>query len=194
MTTLTTARLIISPMSLDDVDLLFELDQDPLVMKYINGGRIVTREEIENVFIPRFAKFSNLDKGWGLWKVFAKPTTDKGSKPLLTIAPTFAGWILIRPMYYFTDEPYFNDLEIGWRFKQSTWGKGIATESANTVVKHLAETQLNIERFSAIADDRNLASINIMTKLGMSYEGKLEHPDAGDDVEVVLYSKRIARD
>ncbi|MGS0727134.1 GNAT family N-acetyltransferase, partial [Shewanella sp. 0m-11] len=85
MTTLTTARLIISPMSLDDVDLLFELDQDPLVMKYINGGRIVTREEIENVFIPRFAKFSNLDKGWGLWKVFAKPTTDKGSKPLLTI-------------------------------------------------------------------------------------------------------------
>ena len=184
MTTLTTSRLIISPMTLDDSQLQFELDQDPMVMKYINGGRALSLEEIETVFMPRFAAYRNLEKGWGLWKVFAQPT-----HTFEQTVTEFVGWILIRPMHFFTDSPTYNDLEIGWRFKQSTWGKGIATESAQKVIEHLLETQPDIEHFSAIADEQNHASINIMKKLGMSYKGNLDHPNIADDVEVVLYSK-----
>ncbi|MDR8523746.1 GNAT family N-acetyltransferase [Shewanella fidelis] len=186
MTTLTTSRLIISPMALEDTELLFSLDSDPLVMKYINGGRAPTLEEIETVFVPRFAAYRNIEKGWGLWKVFIK----RDAMPAQDINE-FAGWILIRPMNFFTDTPKYNDLEIGWRFKQSTWGKGIATESAIKVIEHLIDRQPEIEYFSAIADERNHASINIMKKLAMSYQGKIDHPDAGDDVEVVLYSKAV---
>ena len=190
MTILTKSRLIISPMSLGDSQLQFELDQDPMVMKYINGGRALSLEEIEMVFMPRFAAYRNLEKGWGLWKVFLEQSQLSGNN-FVQAEPYFVGWILIRPMYFFTDKPRYNDLEIGWRFKQSTWGKGIATESAQKVIEHLLKTQPDIEYFSAIADKQNHASINIMKKLGMRYQGKLEHPDVGDDVEVVLYVKSV---
>ncbi|MCL1137232.1 GNAT family N-acetyltransferase [Shewanella pneumatophori] len=190
MTTLTTPRLIISPMSLDDTELQFQLDQDSMVMKYINGGRVPSLEEIETVFMPRFAAYRDVEKGWGLWKVFinqSQTLVNEADK----VEAYFAGWILIRPMYFFTDTPRYDDLEIGWRFKQETWGKGIATESATKVIEHILQTQPEIKHLSAIADEQNLASINIMKKLGMSFKGNLDHPDAGDDVEVVLYSKTV---
>ncbi|WP_041411484.1 GNAT family N-acetyltransferase [Shewanella pealeana] len=188
MTTLKTDRLVISPMTLDDAELLFELDQDPMVMRYISCGRKTTRDEIDNVFLPRLAKYLNLEKGWGIWKVFVYSV--ENSQHAIE-DDLFVGWILIRPMNYFTEKPEFNNLEIGWRFKQSAWGKGIATESARVVVDHLVNTQVDIKYLSAIADEQNLASINIMKKLGMKFIKKISHPDVADDVEVVLYSRTL---
>ncbi|WP_282168069.1 GNAT family N-acetyltransferase [Shewanella japonica] len=178
MEQLHTERLQISLMTLNDGDLLFELDQDPAVMQYINGGKVTSEQEIKDIYIPRLAKYINPERGWGLWKVSLKEHPS-----------SFLGWILIRPMYFFTLSPSYSDLEIGWRFKQSTWGRGIATESAKAVMEHLLATQQNIKHFSAIADEENLASINIMKKLGMKYIEKLSHPDVEGDVDVVLYSK-----
>ncbi|GIU53025.1 MULTISPECIES: GNAT family N-acetyltransferase [Shewanella] len=178
MTVISTSRLNISLMSLNDADLLFELDQDPAVMKYINGGRKTSRQEIEQVFIPRLASYLNPEKCWGLWKVFNKEDN-------------FMGWILIRPMDFFTDKPQFKNLEIGWRFKQTAWGKGFATESAKAVIEHIVKQHPDVIRFSAIADELNSASISIMKKLGMQYIETILHPDVEGDVDVVLYSKYL---
>ena len=49
---LETERLILRRFTPDDVDLLVELDSDPDVMRYINGGRPTPREEIETDILP----------------------------------------------------------------------------------------------------------------------------------------------
>ncbi|MCL1065668.1 GNAT family N-acetyltransferase [Shewanella olleyana] len=175
MTLIVTQRLKISLMTLDDADLLFELDQDPAVMQYINGGEAPSRQEIEDVSIPRLAKYLNQEKCWGQWKVF-------------DLNDVFLGWILIRPMGFFSDKPKLDDLEIGWRFKQATWGNGIATESALALINHISQQQDSISKFSAIADPLNTASIKVMKKLGMTYIETQQYHDENEAFDVVLYS------
>ena len=177
-------RLRFELVTQDDAQLLFDLNQDPEVMRYINGGKPSTMAEIQDYFMPRIHGFTNCDTGWGLWKVF---TLDSQLAP----NDSFVGWILVRPMDFYSDSPKTNDLEIGWRFTQSAWGKGYATEAAKAVCQALLEQASvigqPISHFSAIADPANSGSINIMTKLGMEYikNDRVETPDG--EVEVVLY-------
>ncbi len=185
---LTTDRLSISIMTLDDADLLYDLDQDPNVMKYINGGVLTSRADINNIYIPRLKSYLKPVKGWGLWKVFNKNIQGHADD-----RDNFVGWVLIRPMGFFTETPEFDNLEIGWRFKKSAWGQGFATESAKAIIDLLIKHQLDVVKFSAIADENNVGSINIMKKLGMQFINKQQHPDVVGDAEVVLYSMEVIR-
>jgi len=168
------ARLSYHYITESDADFLWELDQDELVMKYINGGKKSSKEDIQNIFIPRVQAFSNFAFGWGLWRV---EKLDDGES---------IGWILVRPFGFFTQHPETDNIELGWRFKQSSWGKGYATEAALTVKEALYE--IGVEKFSAIANPDNAASINIMKKLGMSFSHELEYKDKVFDETVVVYT------
>jgi RimJ/RimL family protein N-acetyltransferase len=172
-------RLNFSLINARDKQLLYDLDQDPDVMLYINGGQPHSMERIEQVFIPRVSAFTRPDKGWGLWKVTLIDTDE------------YLGWILVRPMYFFSDTPQFNDIELGWRFFKSAWGKGYATEAASAIANALVQHDVNIKKFSAIALEENTASINIMTKLGMSFVKKDLHKDPLGDMELVYYTKVV---
>ena len=152
-----TERLIIELMDSSDADLMWELDQDVEVMRYINGGKPTSREDVEKIMLPRMAKYRNPIDGWGLWKVLLK--TDK----------TFLGWILVRPMHFFNDDRQDDNLELGWRFHQAHWGKGYGTEAARAVMQAIHQ-QRGITHFSAIVDTNNNASVNIIKKLGMTFE------------------------
>lgn len=165
-------------MSEKDAQLLFELDQDPAVMKYINGAKPTSMHDINNVFIPRLNSYTSQVDGWGLWQVN------------ITETKQFIGWILVRPMGFFNNERNDKDLELGWRFKQSTWGKGYASEAAIHIADTLSDNQ-NIEAFSAIAAIDNLASIGIMKKLGMRSIKEYTHRDPLGDMEAVLYRKNL---
>ncbi|UCX04845.1 GNAT family N-acetyltransferase [Shewanella glacialimarina] len=187
-TVIETARLSLIQMSLNEQDLLFELDQDEAVMRYINGGRKTTMEDIEQRFMPRLRRYHNPLKGYGLWKVIAKAAfvTTESNRVTEERAGQFLGWILVRPMFFFTDNPHLHDIELGWRFKQSTWGKGIATEAAKAVAD-LVTNHTEVTSLSAIADEDNTGSINIMKKLGMTFVKKQAHPDVPDNQQVVFY-------
>lgn len=78
---------------LDDSDalLMYDLDSNPNVMRYITGGRTSTMEDITQLMLPRLNAYRNADKGWGLWGVFTKLEKQRDS---------FLGWILIRPMHF----------------------------------------------------------------------------------------------
>lgn len=172
-----TDRLEFELMGPDDAQLLFELDQDPEVMRYINGGKKSTMEHITDVYIPRLMSFTYAEKGWGLWKVTV--TEDK----------KFIGWILVRPMEYFSDAPESDNIELGWRFKQSAWGKGYATEAA-AQIQQAVLAQAAVNAVSAIAVEENLGSINIMKKLGMSFVKQYLHKDPMlGEVDVVYYKR-----
>ncbi|MBA6297100.1 GNAT family N-acetyltransferase [Colwellia sp. MB02u-9] len=169
------ARLSYQLIDKTDSEFLFQLDQNPEVMRYINGGHISTRKDISEVFIPRHNAYKNVEKGWGLWKV--------------TVIATQAeiGWILVRPMDFFSDQPIWHDIELGWRFLQSTWGKGYASEAAIHLQQLLAKQPEN-KSFSAIAVKDNFGSIAVMKKLGMEYIKSYIHYDAQlGDLDVVLY-------
>ena len=161
-------------MSADDAELLYQLDQDPEVMRFISAGEVSSRESIENVLVPRMQKYLNTDKGWGLWQVNVAESDE------------YIGWVLVRPMNFFSDSPEFDNLELGWRFFRSSWGKGLASEAAQHIKDALA-LQPEYKKFSAIADEENLGSIGVMKKIGMSYLKTYLHIDPLFECQVAYY-------
>lgn len=167
-------RLQFELMTEEHEDLLFDLDQDPEVMRFITDGKPSTREDIVTKYLPRMNSYTNPEKGWGIWGVSQRENSN------------FIGWILVRPMHYFDEARDDEDLELGWRFKRSAWGQGFATEAATTVLKTLENS--GVRKFSALANEKNDASINIMKKLGMKYVKTDLHKDPLGDSTAVYYS------
>jgi RimJ/RimL family protein N-acetyltransferase len=165
-------------MGQEDTQALWELDQDPEVMHFINGGKPNDRQTIEDVFIPRMQAYTDATKGWGIWQVSDKSTQE------------YLGWVLVRPMAFFTDTPNFSDLELGWRFFKKAWGKGYATEAA-TAIKDGVANQTNIQYFSALAIEENIGSIGVMKKLGMCFNRKYAHKDPIGDFIAVHYQIQV---
>ncbi len=178
------ARLSYRLLGQDDGQLLWELDQDPQVMQYINGGQMTSMQDLQQKMLPRLAAYTDADKGWGMWGCFQQ---DKAND-----AEAFVGWILVRPMNFFNGEAEPRNLELGWRFKRSTWGQGIASEAAQQVSQALkAQAADAIDSFCAIADEANLASIGIMRKLGMDYVKTYLHQDPLFTTQVVYYQVNL---
>jgi len=173
-----TTRLTFRLMTAQDNELLFELDQDPAVMQYLTNGKPTSRGSISNIFIPRMLSYRNPDKGWGLWQVNINESQQ------------FIGWILVRPMAFFSESPEWHNLELGWRFKQSSWGKGYAFEAANTI-KNALINQGNITHLSATALAENSASIKLMEKLGMGYLKSYLHKDPLGEHDAVYYQTDV---
>ena len=150
-----TTRLSFRLMDGNDAELLYELDNDPEVMKYLTRGKISSRQTIKEVFIPRLNAYRNEQKGWGLWQVN------------IIESNTFIGWVLVRPMGFF-EQPDYSDLEIGWRFKKMSWGKGYASEAA-LAVAHAVCQDPTVKSLSATALKDNIGSIKVMEKLGLKF-------------------------
>lgn len=167
-------RLSYRLMTLADGPRLLDVDSDPLVMKYINKGVPSTLQDIEERMLPRLAKYLNPEKGWGLWEV-----CDTATK-------LYLGWVLVRPMLFFSDKPEFDNCELGWRFKQASWGRGYATEAAKHIMHVLADKH-QVKSFCAIAVKENGASIQVMKKLGMVFEKSALHVDPLFSEQVEYY-------
>ena len=167
-------------MNEDDEFSLWQLDQDPEVMRYINGGKPTPIETTRDVYLPRLKSYTNAEKGWGMWRI------------ALTDSDEFLGWILVRPVDFFTDQPLYSNLELGWRLHRSAWGKGYATEAAKAVMQSFMQHQQESMSsspliFSAIALPDNKGSFNIMKKLGMKYLKTGVYKDPLGEETVVYY-------
>lgn len=168
------ARLCFRLMDSRDAPLWFELDQDPEVMRYLNAGQPSTREEIAQVFTPRVAGFTDPRRGHGLWEVRERSSGE------------YLGWILVREYGIQTSYHEADNIELGWRFKRGSWGKGIATEAAQAVFAILQQDP-TIRAFCAVADKDNLGSIAVMKKLGMRYIAERVHHTPARDFLWVYY-------
>ncbi|MEB2780936.1 GNAT family N-acetyltransferase [Algoriphagus sp. C2-6-M1] len=66
-------------------------------------------------------------------------------------------------------------VDIGWRIRKEFWNQGFATEGAARCIQFAKE--LGIKEVYSLASSKNLASIRVMQKIGMTYEYDFEHPD-----------------
>jgi len=165
-------------MDSQDAQALWELDQDPQVMKYLSGGALTSMEQVKSTFIPRMEKYRDSDKGWGIWQV------------LDTVTDEYLGWVLIRPMAFFSDNPNVKDLELGWRFFQKAWGKGYATEAA-IAIRDAVIANTEVSHVSALAVADNLGSIGVMKKMGMTFVRAYLHKDPIGDFDAVHYQMPV---
>ena len=137
MTSLSLRRL-----TYDDDALLFELDNDSDVMRYINGGEPVSLPEIQQVLLPRFVEEREL----GFWAI--------------EVAGDTAGWVSLRL------KPGSDRAELGYRLKPRYWGQGVATLAARNVLER--GFAAGYATIFATTYEQNLGSIRVMEKLGMS--------------------------
>ena len=63
--------------------------------------------------------------------------------------------------------------EMGYSIARSSWGQGLATEAARAVMEVAFTAYASLNRLRAMADARNIGSLRVMEKLGMSREGVL---------------------
>jgi len=70
-------------------------------------------------------------------------------------------------------------VDIGWRLKQSAWGKGYATEGAKACLDY-GFTKLDLPTIYSVAPVVNTPSIGVMKKIGMTLSTTFKHPKLGD--------------
>jgi RimJ/RimL family protein N-acetyltransferase len=172
--TLDTARLTLRRFADTEADaaLLFELDSDPEVMRYIGPFALPTvaayREHIRN----RFLRFCVPGTPRGVWAAHEKP------------AGEFIGWFFLRPApeYKFAVEAGWNratDLEIGYRFRRAAWGRGLATEGASFLVGlGLADPAVTSVVGATLVTNR--ASCRVLEKCGLVRQREFAIPGFAD--------------
>jgi RimJ/RimL family protein N-acetyltransferase len=173
---LETDRLILRQFTEADVDALVELDSDPDVMRFINGGRPTAREEIREDILPAFLAYYERSAGYGFWAAVEKTTGE------------FLGWFHLRP----PGGAGPGEVELGYRLRRSAWGKGYGTEGSRALIdKGFAE--LGVQRVVAETMAVNLASRRVMEKAGLKLVRTFHQPwpdpiegDEHGDVEYAL--------
>jgi RimJ/RimL family protein N-acetyltransferase len=149
---LRTSRLTLRPFTSADADNLHELDSDPAVMKYINGGRPTPMPVIVASVLPAFRVCHS---GYGHWAAEESSTGD------------FAGWFSLQP----TDRP--REAELGYRLHKRHWHKGYATEGARALIHKGFET---FTRITAQTMTVNTASRHVMEKAGLTLVRTFYYP------------------
>jgi len=148
---LETERLILREFTEDDVENLVELDSDPEVMRYLNGGIATPRELVEQEIVPRFLSYYQRYDDFGVWAAIEKS------------GGTFIGWFSFRPH----DESRPEEVELGYRLRRPAWGQGYATEGARALIRK-GFTELGVQRVTANTYEHNSASRWVMEKVGMT--------------------------
>jgi len=86
---------------------------------------------------------------------------------------TFIGFIGLAYQTY--DAPFTPCTDIGWRLDSAFWGKGYATEGAFRCLEYGFDV-IGLKQIVSVATKSNVASINVMKKIGMTYDHEFEHP------------------
>lgn len=152
---LETERLILRQFTENDTDNLFELNSDPEVVRFTPDSQ-TERSVIQTEMLPKiFAYYEKYD-GYGVWAAIEKSSQE------------FIGWFLFRAVEYasYFDPALANksDIELGYRLRKASWGKGYATEGSKALRSKGFE-DLGTQRIVSVALSANVASIRVMQKL-----------------------------
>ena len=149
---ITTARLVIREFSGADLEAFLALAADPEVVRYLTFGAVSKAEAA-----------ALLDSS-----VAAQRAEPRTSYALAVVERSTGGLIGSVGLELSADPP--NSAETFYVMRKDSWGMGYATETTHAVVDYGFRT-LGLHRIWAHAVPDNRASIRVMEKAGMSYEG-----------------------
>lgn len=160
--TIETERLILRKVELKDAEDLCALLNDEKVQEFLAGIPENYTVEMATEYINNQMSKNYLQKDFYDWGIEDKKTHK------------FIGRICV---YKFDD--YRRMANLVWYIIPTVRGKGYMTEAGKAVVKFLQNT--GFDRIEAFADVQNIASIKVMEKIGMQYEGILRKYDCRRD-------------
>lgn len=145
MAVLQTKQLTLSPCTPDDCADFINLERDPEVMRFLNGGHPVDHDRVDpdaTFLMPRGTELH----------VWTARRTSNG---------TFVGWFCLWPE---------NDTlaELGYRLRRMDWGQGLASEGASALIGW-GFRNCGYDKIVATTMAVNHASRRVMEKIGMSY-------------------------
>ena len=145
MSVLQTTHLTLVPCCPTDGADFIDLELDPEVMRYLNGGHAVDHEHID----PN--------------ATFLMP---RGTEPYVwtarrTANGAFVGWFCLSPESQTL-------AELGYRLRRMDWGQGLATEGASALI-NWGFGSCGYEKIVACTMAVNNGSRRVMEKIGMKY-------------------------
>ena len=165
---LQTKRLILRHLTLEDLDELFALYQDPEIRRYFPEGVLNykdTKEELEWHMNghPRHPEL-------GLWATIHKETGQ------------FIGRCGLLP--WEIDGKL--EIEIAYLLDKHFWHQGLATEAAKGIMEYGFQ-ELHLSRLICLIDPENIPSQRVAERIGMTLERKVDGID-GDNFPTLIYS------
>ncbi|ABZ75162.1 GCN5-related N-acetyltransferase [Shewanella halifaxensis HAW-EB4] len=150
-----TARLIIREFNLDDIQAVYDFNADERVNRYTGDAGVVqsladAERIIRDIWLTEYLQF-----GYARWAVVLKETNS---------VIGFCG---------FKNDYRINETDIGYRFAPEHWGKGYATEANQACIEY-AKDHLDLDYIVGDVVEENLASINVLLKLGMTFNKKFQ--------------------
>jgi RimJ/RimL family protein N-acetyltransferase len=171
MPTLSTARLVLRPISPSDVDALHCFWTDPSVRKYLWDNEIISRDTVVEIVRASDACFRELGSGLFAFELASEPGQLVGFCGLRHMDGT-------------------DDIELLYGVLPRYWGEGLVTEAAREVLRHGFET-CGLERIMGATDTPNQRSVRVMQRLGMVFEGRREYKGL-DTVFYTISPKELA--
>lgn len=145
------ANLFFRPLERSDASLLFDMHSRPEVMKHLGMPSWTELEESVDYILSNRRSYSQ--HGFGRWVVERKSD--------LT-------WLGLSGLIV---DPYDQFIDLGYRFFPEYWGKGIATESVEAVLKY-GVVDLKLKEVEARVALENVSSIRVLEKVGMQFTKK----------------------
>jgi [ribosomal protein S5]-alanine N-acetyltransferase len=157
MTFIETDRLVLRTWREDDRAPFALMNADPDVMEFFpakldSAGSDALYDKIQAHF---------RDKGYGLWAVEEKADG------------AFSGFIGFYTATF--PAPFTPCVEIGWRLRKESWGKGLATEGALACLPH-AFNAFGFKEIYSFTSATNRRSERVMVKIGLRKRGEFDHP------------------
>src|SRR5262245_16393466 len=158
-----TPRLVLRRLTLDDAEFILRLLNEPSFLEFIGDKGVRTLEDACNYLLTGpIATYQAF--GFGLYHTRLK----HDDTPIGMCG-------LVR-------REALRDADIGFAFFPEFWSKGYAIEAAAPVLEHAGRV-LGLTRIVGIAKPENEASIRLLRKLGMKYEGRVRvMPEGPEDV------------
>jgi RimJ/RimL family protein N-acetyltransferase len=148
---LQTERLKLRMWRESDLDAYADMCADPMVMRYLGAGAVLTRAEAWRS-IAYFVGHWQL-RGYGHWAVEEKAT----------------GRMIGR--IGFLNPEGWPGFEIGWTLVRHAWGKGYATEGAKMALEY-AFGELDQRHVISVIHPENTASMKVAERLGERLESR----------------------
>lgn len=164
-----TDRLVLRRLTVEDAPFILRLLNEPSFLEHIGDRGVRNLADAKQYLLT--GPLASYDRhGFGLFLVELKA----GATPIGICG------LLKRDA--------LDDVDLGFAFVPESWSKGYAFESTTATLTYAHDT-LHLKRVVAITSPDNVASINLLVKLGFYFDRMVLMP--GEKTEVKLFARRL---